>query len=797
MATGQLPFRGETSGVIFEAIMNRAPVSPLRLNPELPEKFEALLQKALDKDRNLRYQSAADLRTDLMRLKRELESGSNPSSFTGTPAAEERKSGAVPLAVSGAVPSAASPSGSGPACSSAAVSALSASGGGAAISFASVTAAAAITPSSAAVAATADSSRKWVPWAAGIAALALIGGAIFLFTARHARALTDKDTVVLSEFVNTTGDTVFDGTLKQALAVQLDQSPYLNLLPESKVQEALKYMGRKPDIRITRDLAKEISMRENAKAIIAGSISGLGSHYVITVEAINVQSGDSLAREQAEAASKEEVLKAVDKAASGVRQKLGESLASIQQFATPLAEASTSSLDALKEFSIGLDLHNRSQDSEALEHFKRATDLDANFAMGWATQGIVNSNLGSRKLADEQIQKAYDLRERASERERLYITGHYYGKVAGDIEKEAELYEHWLQIYPRDNRPLANLSLASQELGDYDKGLKVATQDLAVWPGDSYGFQNQMSIYISLNRWDEARAVGESAKAQNVDTVAIRSFFMLLAATKHDEAEMQRVLASAAGKPWQVNLFSRLWSYQDTMGEIKASHATQEQALVLASKLGFTEARANQVSVRAMRDAFHGLSAVSKQEAAETLHLTDERTARALVAIALAQCGDTAQAEKLTADLGRSYPDDTVLKYSVVPAVQALVLLQRREPAKAVAALEPARKYELAFPLGSNNTAYVVLYLRGLAYLDAKDGAKAAGEFQKILDHNGVNPTSVFLPLAQLGLARAYVLQTDAAKAKTAYQDFFATWKDADSDIPVLIAARAEYAKLK
>ena len=786
MATGQLPFRGETSGVIFDAILNRQVVSPIRLNPELPEKIEGLLQKALDKDRNLRYQSAAELRTDLMRLKREVESGSNPSAFSSVPAADSHRSGATPAApTSGFTPAA---SGSASSAASSTIPASESSAGVAA--SASSSAASAVVPGSAA-------SRKWLAWAAGAAAFAVVASGVFFFSTRRARALTDKDTAVLAEFVNTTGDPVFDGTLKQALAVQLDQSPYLNLLPDSKVQEALRYMGRKPDERITRDLAREISLRQNAKAIISGSIASLGSHYVITIEASNAQTGDSIAREQAEASNKEEVLKSLDKAASGLRQKLGESLASVQKFATPLAEATTSSLDALKEFSIGLELHNRLEDSDALPHLKRATELDGNFAMAWATLGIVNSNRGSRKTAVEYMQKAYDLRERASEREKLYITGHYYGFVTGDIEKEVELYRQWLQLYPRDNRPLSNLSLTYQTLGEYGKGLEAATRHLSVIPGDPYGYQNQMSSYLSMNRWDEAKAVGDLATEQKKDTVAIHSDFMLLAAVKKDEAEMQRHLAWAAGKPVEPILLSRLIYYQDMMGQIKASHETTQQILALYEKFGFAEGRANQASARAMRDAFHGFSEAAKQDAAEVLGLTEERSARSTAAVALAQSGDTEQAEKLINDMGRSHPDDTVLKYAIVPAVHALILLRHNDAEQAIAVLETSRKYDLAFLQGATSPVFVVPYVRGLACVQAKDGTKASVEFQRILDHNGVSPLSVFLPLAQLGLARAYVLQGDTAKGKTAYQDFFAIWKGADPDIPVLIAAKSEYAKLK
>jgi len=791
MATGQLPFRGETSGIIFEAIMNRAPVSPVRLNPDLPEKFETLLQKALDKDRNLRYQSAAELRTDLMRLKRELESGSNPSSFTGVPAAEAQRTGSQPV-----IPVSVSSQ----AVSSASVAAASASGNMAAAGSSGSVAATASSPtvqpsSGTVLVTTVGTSRKWVPWAAGVAAVAVVVTGVFLLTSRHARALTEKDTAVLSEFVNTTGDPVFDGTLKQALAVQLDESPYLNLLPESKVQESLKFMGRKPDERITRDLAKEISLRENAKAIISGSIAGLGSHYVITVEATNAQTGDSLGREQAEASSKEEVLKSLDKAASGLRQKLGESLASVQQFATPLAEATTSSLDALKEFSIGLDLHNRLEDAEALPHLKKATELDGNFAMAWATLGIVNANRGSRKTANEYIQKAYDLRERASEREKLYITGHYFGQATGDLDKEAEVYQQWLQVYPRDNRPMANISLVSQFLGDYTKGLAKASEDLKENPGDGYGFQNQISAYLYMNRFDEAKAVGESAIAQKKDTFAVHSFLFLLAVTQNDEAGMQRQQEWATGKPLEANILARLAAYQDARGKIKLSRETLQRAMIAAQKSGLNEFAANSAGLSATREAFHGFSESAKQKAAEALKLSDERLIVGNSAVALAQVGDAAQAEKLLGDLSRLHPADTEIQGAYLPAGRALVALKKNDGAQAVGTLEPARKYDLAFPNG--NQTYMVLYVRGLAYLQSKDGAKAAGEFQKILDHNGMNPVSMFLPLSQLGVARAFALQGDTAKAKTAYQDFFAIWKDADSEVPVLIAAKAEYAKLK
>ena len=497
MATGTLPFRGDTNGVIFDAILNRAPISAVRLNPEVPAKLEAILQKALDKDRNLRYQSAAEMRTDLKRLQREIESGSNPSAFTGTAADALQSSGSVPARVSSA--SVSRSPGAAPFDSKGAGFDFSADGSSPSpVSSASVPAV---------------SKSKRILYAIGalvIAAIAIVG---YFLSTRHVRALTEKDTVVLSEFVNTTGDPVFDGTLKQALAVQLEQSPYLNLLPESKIQDSLRFMGRKPDERITRDLAREISLRENAKAIISGSISSLGSNYVITLEASNAQNGDSLARQQGEAAGKEQVLKSLDKAATELRKKLGESLSSVQQFATPLEQATTSSLEALKEYSLGNAAHLRIDEEVAIPHLQRAVQLDPNFATANAVLGVVQSNMGSSKLASEYLKRAYDLRERASERERFYIEGHYHDIVTGDQEKAAELYEQWTRTYPRQSTSLGtDPSLSYQTLGEYDKAFAAATEAVRLDPKDSFAHQHLAATYEILESFRRSQIGRRSRK---------------------------------------------------------------------------------------------------------------------------------------------------------------------------------------------------------------------------------------------------------------------------------------------
>ncbi len=797
MATGQLPFRGDTNGLVFEAIMNRAPVSPVRLNPEVPEKLEHILQKALDKDRNLRYQSAAEMRTDLKRLLREIESGSNPSAFTGIASADVPSSSSTPSYAStgsvAGVPS--SGANSAPASAPAAASASVSTATPAAPSSASVPAASAGgVPSSitSTTAAYPPRLRRWLPYLVGSLVLAAVAVGGFFLSTRHARALTDKDSVVLSEFVNTTGDPVFDGTLKQALAVQLEQSPYLNLLPDSKIQAALRFMGRKPDERITKDLAREISLRENAKAIISGSISSLGNDYVITLEANNAQTGDSLARQQVEASGKEQVLKSLDKAATDLRGKLGESLASIQQFTTPLEQATTSSLEALKEYSAGLSLHNRLNEEAAIPHLKRAIELDPNFASAYAVLGVASGNIGNAAEGKNDIEKAYELRDRASEHEKLYIEGHYYDILLGDYEKANDVYKKWHETYPRENRPLANLALGYQLLGDQEKALATASDDVQVDPSDPFGYYHQMCAYIFLNRFEEAKAVAQTAISRKAAAPSIHVNLSTLALIENDQAALQRASAAAAGTDAEPVSIEAIGEYQDAIGKVKLARETMAKAGESAKQHGQTELPASQIARQSVRDALHGFTDSARKKATEALTMNVNRFERGSVAFTFALIGDVAQSQKiLDADV-KEYPDDTILKYSIAPSVRAFNLIHQNKAADAIAILQPSEKYELA----ARTAVYWVMYARGSAYLQMHDGAKAAVEFQKILDHRGLNIVSGLYPMAQLNLARAYALQGDLAKARTAYQDFFSLWKDADPDIPVLLAAKAEYAKL-
>jgi eukaryotic-like serine/threonine-protein kinase len=617
---------------------------------------------------------------------------------------------------------------------------------------------------------------------------------IFFSSGKSAK-LTEKDSVLLADFVNTTGDAVFDGTLKQALAVQLEQSPYLNIFPESRIQQALKFMGRPADERVTKDIAREICQREGVKAMLTGSISSLGSHYVIALEAVNAQTGDSLDREQVEADSKEQVLKSLDKAASNLREKLGESIGSVQKFTTPLEAATTSSLDALKEYSLGQAAHSKFDDEAALPHLKRAVELDPNFAMAWAVFGVANNNNSDTRHAAECLQKAFDLKDRASERERFYISSHYYDTFKHDWDQSARLLEQWKQTYPRDTAVRDNLALLYSGMGQPEKALPNAIEALQLDSKDPFAYQNLSAAYQYLNRYDEAKAIAEQAIAQKTEPWTVYMILTDLDFIRGDESDLQHQMERSVGRPEESAILLVYSNSRCALGKIKLARESYARSAAASQSRGYKDFAAATLVSEAACDAELGFFPEARNEITAALAQSDTPDVRTGAAYVFALAGDAPRAQKLVDDLAKESPSDTLLSQVNLPAVRALLSLQRNQPAQAIAQTESAIPYELgSLPRGSG---YYPNYVRGEAFLRAHDGEKARAEFQKILDHRGTDPANVLYSLAHLGLGRAYALQGDTAKAKSAYQDFFALWKDADPDVPVLKAAKAEYEKLK
>ncbi len=769
MATGTLPFRGESSGVIFHEILVGDPVPVLRLNPDLPPKLEDIINKALDKDRELRYQHASDMRSDLKRLKRETESRAGARASSGSVPVAVQESGSSIRPVSGAQP-AAPVSGSLPSLTPT----LSVSSG-----------------SVAAVAARPNTWKIVVPTAA-ILIVAVIAATLYL-RSRPTASLNEKDSVVLADFLNSTGDPVFDDTLKQALAVDLGQSPFLNILSDRKVGETLRLMGRAPTDRVTADVARELCLRTGSKAVIGGTISSLGSSYIVGLEAVACNTGDNLAKEQAEAANKEGVLKALGTAAASLRTRLGESLASVQKFDVPV-EATTPSLEALKAFSMAITTSRTKGDAEAIPFMKRAIELDPNFASAYEVLAIEYGNLGQASLAAENGKKAYDLRDRVSEREKYRISAYYFNDVEGDIEKGSQVYEMWAKSYPRDSVPVSNLSVDYMALGQLDKAISQAEVYMHMEP-TIIGYGNLASWYTSVGRLDDARQLLAKAQEKGMDGLVIRSGLYALAFLAGDDAEMERQVAWATGRPGDED--QMLSTHAETMayrGQMEKARDLCRRAVDSAVRADSKETGAQWFATQAMREAETDNPAAARDYAARALALAPGRYVKLLAALALARAGDTAKSKTMLEAGRKAEPSNTVLNVYWFPVIEAALDLNQQQFAQAITALEPTRPYELGG--GGANIIYPA-YIRGQAYLAQKDGAAAIAEFQKFYDHADLVGNSVLSSLAHLQMARAYVVAGNSVKARTYYQDFLSLWKNADPDIPILKQAKAEYAKLQ
>ena len=733
MATGKQAFGGGTGGAIIEAILTRPPAPVQTVNPSVPPRLEEIINKALTKDRDQRYQSAAQICSDLRQLKLGIESGQTVRLLTSTVATRSRN-------------------------------------------------------------------RKWLA-VAGIAAGAVLMLALgyWLWNARRARALNETDTIVLADFNNKTGDPVFDDTLQQGLAVQLEQSPFLSLVSDQRVQQALQLMGQPRGAKLTPEIARGLCARTGSKAYLSGSISSLGSQYVIDISAVNCQTGDDLARKQVTADSKEHVLKALGEASTQLRATLGESLKTVQKLDAPIEQATTPSLDALQAYSLGrkaLLLKGEYGDAENL--FEHAIALDPNFAMAYATLGTAYHNSGEKNLAAENTKKAYELRARVSEWERLYIETHYYQFVTGDMEKASQTYELWAQTYPREQVARNNLGIVYENLGQHEKALTEFRASGEVAPPDALYYGNLATTYLHLNRFDEAAATAKQGIAKYPDSDDLHFYLYQLAFVQGDTAGMTQQMQWSAAKP---DAESAMLDYVALsaayFGQLSRARELWQQAITSAQQAKEKERAADYSAVEAVQEAFFGDSAQARKDAANSVAFSNGRDAEYPAALAVALAGDSSRAEALANDLARRFPDDTIVKLDYLPTVRAELALARGEDSRALELLQTPIPYELGVPgpVNFSNSLYSI-YVRGQICLHAHQGSDAAAQFQKLIVAPGLVTNDPIGPLAQLGLARAELLSGERAKAKTAYDEFFQAWKAADSDIPILKQARAEFAKL-
>jgi tetratricopeptide (TPR) repeat protein len=735
MCTGTLPFRGESTGVIFDGIMNRAPVAPVRLNQDVPAELERIISKCLEKDRNLRYQHASDVRTDLQRLKRDSDSGR----------------AVVAAAEVGLKP--------------------------------------------------ARKSARWgMVTGATILVIGLAAGG-WLFFSHKAHALTDKDTIVLADFTNTTGDGVFDGAMRQGLSVQLEQSPFLSIISDQQIQQALQMMGQKPDAKLTPQTSRELCQRMGSAAVLDGSIAQIGTQYLLTLKAVNCVSGESLASTEAQASDKSRVLDALGKTASEIRNKLGESLSTVQKFDTPLKQVTTPSLEALKAFSSGYKVANITGDTAAIPFFKRAIELDPNFALAYAWLGIMYVDIGESGIAADYARKAYELRDRTSEAEKYFISARFHKVVTGNMGKAEQFCELWIQAYPRSEIPHDFLSGAIYPaIGQYEKGVEEGREAVRLNPDFAASYALLMFNYIPLNRLDEAKATYEQALERKLNNPFFHLPLYQIAFLQNDAAGMAQQVAQSAGKQGAEDKLLGLEA--DTAayaGQLSNAREFSRWAMASAERAEEKEAAATYPALSGLWEALFGNAEEARRRATLAMGRSAGRDVQYGAALTFAYVGDEGRAQALTGDLDKRFPEATIVQFNYLPTLRAKLALRRGNAPEAIENLRTATPYELGQTTSSTYgwTALYPIFVRGEAYLAAHQGSEAAAEFQKILDQRGIVLNEPIGALAHLQLGRAYVLAGDKDKARTAYKDFLTLWKDADPDIPILKEAKAEYARLQ
>ena len=735
MATGTLPFSGESTGLVFESILNRAPVSSVRLNPDLPVDLERIIHKCLEKDRNLRYQHASDIRTDLQRLKRDSESGHVSAATPGRTAVTQV------LAVWVA--------------------------------------------------------KRWKALIPVLLSVLLIAGGVYYFTRRD-KALSHKDTIVLSDFANSTGEPIFDDTLKTALSVSLRQSPFLNVLPDSQVAKTLRQMTRPAGTKLTPELARELCQRAGSKAYLVGAIGRLGSEYVVGLKAVNCKNGNTLAEEQVTAASKEKVLDSLGGAAAKLRAELGESLATVQKFDAPLEQATTFSLDALNAYGLALSTWDKKGDRDSLPIFKKAIELDPNFAMAYSALATINHNLGDSELARENATKAYELRDRVTEAERESIEARYYSYVTGDLEKAEEVYALAVQNYPDSAGAYNHLANEQGELGRYEQSVQSFRKALLLDPSRASTYSNLAVGLLALNRVEEASAVLTEADKRGLRTDTLLQAHYWIAFLRNDEKEMERLVQRSSDLPGaQAILLSEQSNTAAYHGHFEKARESSRAAENLMERDANKEFAASYLVQAALRESEVGEFARAQQYISQAQKLSHGQDVATLTAVALVQIGSVNQAEALCHELDKQWPEGTIVQKYWLPAIRAEIDLRQARPSKAMDDLGVATPLEFANPGSTAVPTLYPTYVRAQAYLAMGDGPRAAREFRELTDRPGLVLNYPLGALAHLGLARAYKSTGDLQNSRQAYLDFLSLWKDADPDIPILKEAKVEYAKLQ
>ena len=757
MATGQMPFQGDTTGVLFLAIVQENPVPAMLLNQSVPAGLERIIDRCLEKDRELRYQHASEVRTDLRELAQAPQSSANMVAGTGDSIQEEVASKTGP----------------------------------------SVLAAQTVRNTSG-IASSLSQRSSWKLWTMlGALVLALILSGVLYWRWHNKVALTDKDTVVLADFANNTGDPVFDDTLKMALTVALNQSPFLDVLSENKVAATLRLMTLPAGAKLTPEVARDLCQRARSRAYIAPSIATLGSEYVIGLKAVNCQDGVSLAQQLTTAAGKEEVLGALGQATTKLRGQLGESLASVQKFDVPLDEATTPSLDALTAFSVGRRTMSSEGEKAAIPYFKRATELDPKFALAYASLGTAYANLRESELAKQNYQKAYNLRARVSAREQYAVSAYYYNDVTGEVEKANETYQLYAKAYPRSWVAHNNLGGNYAALGQLQNALAEVQEGTRLNPDSGIAWGALVEYYCRTDHFQDAKNAYQQAVSRGLDYSDLHYYRYAVAFLEGDTAEMQRQQDWAAGKPGREDVLLSAQSDTDAFfGRLQESRDLSRRSAESARNAGENETAAKRELNEAIREVEFGYPQQARSQVATALHLSSSRSTRILAAVVLARAGDAGQAERLADELQKENPLNTKLNVYWLPTIRAAIELNRQNPSKAIDILKDAAPYELGVPGPQPELGALLypVYLRGCAFLALRQGNAAKVEFQKYMNHQGLTMNAVLAGLARLGLARADAVQ-GAPETRASYQKFLALWKDADPDIPIYRAAKAEYAK--